>query len=313
MPLRAPADRMPLLHGKNVRDEWEWMREKVRSRVGVALGNSWNVVTDPELLYVYADDDSQKARLGNIIMWYMEAFCTNLESFVKTYGSIGTRELNMLCNTKTVELAPQEDDTKFAHGGLHIRNGELRLLFAEGSFGVNVSEVSRDIAGAVKVAAAACRVDNSAMININANARQSIRESYDPNIESVQSAMAVMVGTKRIELNPNFEANAALLAGAGPKVRDDWDKVLGLASLDYFSSLTDQLSRAGFEHDRLLQTGFQEEVFENIILLRVVEKLQKTGQYHEVLVEDGVLVIQTTPESFWVNTSDVGSEILEIL
>ncbi|KIW27785.1 uncharacterized protein PV07_07493 [Cladophialophora immunda] len=312
MPLKAPADKLPLAVRKNVRDEWESKKPEIEARISKALGEAWTVTTNPHLLYVYTDDESYKARIGDVIMWYMEPFCSNLESFVEKYGDDGKSELNALCPKHQVELAPQDHDdhTKFTYGGLQIQDGVLRLLFAEGNLAVNVSDVSRDFHEALKTAAAGGGSGSGTAFNINA--RQSVREGYDPEIGAVQKAIGELVGAPGIRLTPNFEANAAVLAAAGAQVRDDWDKVLGRASLAYFDGLKYQLERAEFEGDDMLQDGFQEGVAKNEISLHVVGKLQK-GHYHEVLVEDGVLVIQTTPEYFWTNTSDVGSEILEIL
>ncbi|KIX95290.1 uncharacterized protein Z520_08807 [Fonsecaea multimorphosa CBS 102226] len=259
----------------------------------------------------------------------MDAFCTNLESFISKYGHDGKSELNTLCSKHQVELAPQthEDDTGFTYGGLQIsKDGALRLLFAEGNLGVNVSDVSRDFHEALKTATTTTTTTTTSSSSsspssggrsaFNITARQSVRESYDPEISATQRAIGSLVGAPDIRLVPNFEANAAVLAEAGTlgKVRDDWDKILGAASLAYFEGLKYQLERAGFKDDDLLQEGWKEGVSKGEISLRVVDKLQSTkGQYHEVLLEHGVLVIQTTPEYLWTNTSDVGSEILEIL
>ena len=101
-----------------------------------------------------------------------------------------------------------------------------------------------------------------------------------------------------------------MLAKAGDKCRPDWDKIMGQATLAYFDGLKDQLARAGFKGDDMLQEGFQEGVSKNEISFRVVEK---SDSYNETLLEDGILVLQTTPEYFWSNTGDVGSNILEIL
>ncbi|KIW76401.1 hypothetical protein Z517_11147 [Fonsecaea pedrosoi CBS 271.37] len=297
MPLKAPADKLPLAVRKNVRDEWESKKPEIEARISKTLGEAWTVTTNPNQLYMYTNDESYKSRIGNIIMWYMEPFCSNLESFVATYGDDGKSELNTLCPKHQVELAPQEDDTKFTYGGLQIKDGVLRLLFAEGYLAANVSDVSRDFNDALTKAAAAgggagsSGSGSSSAFNINA--RQSVRESYDPKIGDLQQAIGSLVGVPDILLNANFEANAAVLAAAGAQVRADWDRILGRVSLDYFDGLKYQLERAGFKDDDMLQEGFQEAVTKREILLRVVDKLQK-GTYHEVLVEDGVLVIQVS-------------------
>ncbi|ETI24879.1 hypothetical protein G647_04249 [Cladophialophora carrionii CBS 160.54] len=308
MPLKSPVDKLPLAVRKNVRDEWESKRPEFEAKISKTLGQPWTVTTNPNLLYVYTDDDSYKSRIGEIITWYIEPFCYNLESFVQSYGDDGKAELNSLCSEHRVELAPQTEDTTFTYGGLQIKDGVLRLVFAEGSLAVNVNDVSQGFQEALKSAAAS----SGGASAFNINARQSVRESYDPEIGALQKAIGELVGVPNIQLNPNFEQNAAVLTQAGDKVRSDWDKVLGSATLSYFDGLKYQLERAGFKGDDMLQEGFQEGISKNEIAFRVVEKL-KNGSYHETLVEDGVLVMQTTPENFWTNTSDIGSKILDIL
>jgi hypothetical protein len=192
-----------------------------------------------------------------------------------------------LCSKHQVELAPQTEETTFTYGGLHIKDGVLRLVFAERSLAVNVNDVSQGFQEALKSAAAS----SGSASAFNINARQSVRESYDPEIGAFQKTIGELVGVPDIKLNPNFEQNASVLAQAGDKVRSDWDKVLGGATLAYFDGLKYQLERAGFKGDDMLQEGFQEGVSKNEILFRVVEKLEKSN-YHETLVEDGVLVMQ---------------------
>lgn len=61
----------------------------------------------------------------------------------------------------------------------------------------------------------------------------------------------------------------------------------------------------------MLQEGFQDAVTKGEISLRVVSELE--SGYHNVKVEDGTLLIHTTPATWWVNMDDVGSKILDIL
>lgn len=62
----------------------------------------------------------------------------------------------------------------------------------------------------------------------------------------------------------------------------------------------------------MLQEGFQDVVSKGEISLQVVEKLA-SGSYNNVKTEDGVLVIEVTPATWWSNVDDVGSKILDIL
>lgn len=62
----------------------------------------------------------------------------------------------------------------------------------------------------------------------------------------------------------------------------------------------------------MLQEGFQDAVSKGEVSLVVVEKLA-SGAYHDIKVEDGVLLIRVTPSTWWSNIDGVGSEILDIL
>jgi hypothetical protein len=219
----------------------------------------------------------------------MEPFVSNLESFVKSYGDDGKAELNTLCPEHRVELVPQED-TKFSYGGLQIKDGVLRLVFAEGNVGVNVSGISTNFHEAIKDAPTAA---GSNAVAYNIIARNSVREDYEKPVVALQESIGKLVGVPGIVLKPNFENNATALANAGDKVRDDWDSVLGRSSLSYFEGLESNLKYAGFKDDDMLQEGFQEGVHKNEILLRVADKLV-SGSYHEILIDDGVLVIQVS-------------------
>lgn len=72
------------------------------------------------------------------------------------------------------------------------------------------------------------------------------------------------------------------------------------------------MKRAGFKDDDMLQEGIQEAVTKGEISLQVVDKLA-SGNYNCVILEDGSLVMQTTPANWWSNVDDVGSNILDIL
>ncbi|KEF59413.1 uncharacterized protein A1O9_04257 [Exophiala aquamarina CBS 119918] len=307
VPVPNPAaDKLPLAVRKNVRDEWESKKPEIEERISKALGETWTISVNPNLLYANTDDEGRKSNIGAVIYWYFEPFATNVESFVQSFGDDGKAELNNLVSEHRVEFVPQ-DETTFTYGGLQIKDGVLRLVFALGNLAVNVSDVSRDFTDALKKAAA-----SGSGNAFNIVARNAVREDYDTNIEAIQEAIGKLVGVPDIKLNGNFEKNAAALAKAGDKVISDWDRGFGDGTYGYFEGLKGQLEYKGFKDDDMLQEGFQEGVSKNEIQLRVVDKLTK-GSYHELFIEDGVLVIQTVPENWRTNVSYVGEDILEIL
>jgi hypothetical protein len=214
----------------------------------------------------------------------MDAFMYNLQRFANTFGDDGKSELNTVCSKHQLVIAPQ-DTTKFTYGGLDIKDGVLRLVFQETNLGTNVSDVSAEIAKALKDAPPA---PGASAFNIVA--RNSVRDNYDPKIEALRSAIATLVNMPSLKLNPNFEHNSSMLAKTASD-HETWDRQIGAATLDYFSSVESALKREGFGGDDMLQEGFQEVISKGEICFRIVDKLNK-GTYNEVHAEDGVLYIQ---------------------
>jgi hypothetical protein len=229
----------------------------------------------------------------------MDSFMYNLKRFIDTFGDDGKSELNTVCSKHQLVIAPQ-DTTKFSYGGLDIKDGVLRLVFQEANLGTNVSDVSTEIAKALKDAPPA---PGASAFNIVA--RNSVRDNYDPKVEEVRSAIATLVNMPSLKLNPNFEHNSSMLAKTASD-HETWDKQIGAATLDYFSSVESVLKREGFGGDDMLQEGFQEVISKAEICFRIVDKLNK-GTYNEVHVEDGVLYIQVRriSQTLWVHQRNV--------
>ena len=216
----------------------------------------------------------------------MDALVYNIKGFVNVFGEDGKGEINTVCSKHKIVFAPQ-DTTQFTYGGLDVKDGALRLVFAENYLGTNVSDVSAGISKALKDAPAA---PGASAFNIDA--RNSVREKYDPNVEEVRSSIAALVNMPNLKLNPNFEHNASMLAKTADQ-HSSWDMQIGAATLAYFSGLEGQLQSAGFKGDDMLQEGFQEGVDKGEICFRIVDKLTK-GTYNEVVIENGVLYIQVS-------------------
>src|SRR5262245_56999672 len=84
---------------------------------------------------------------------YMEPFVDNLSEFLKSFGDDGKSELNSYCSKHQLVLAPQET-TDFTYGGLEVKDGTLRIVFAEHYLGTNAYSISREIGDALKNAPA---------------------------------------------------------------------------------------------------------------------------------------------------------------
>ncbi len=141
-------------------------------------------------------------------------------------------------------------------------------------------------------------------------ARHSIKSDYEPKIDALVEKARKLLHNKEFEFVPGFEALGAKLKG-GKDVRDDWETNLGSFSMSYFGSFVDALEREKFGDDELLREGFEEGVTKNKIELRLVDKLE--SGYNQILLDDGVLVIQTTPDKWGTNIHYAAEKLVDIL
>ena len=233
---------------------------------------------------------------------------------MEDYGDEGKAELNQLAYSHTILIAPTSDP-KITYSSCDIVDGSLRNVFAKSCLGTNVLDATSDIASAINIASSAA----GATSPLDFIARSNIKRVWDPKADELQSQFCTILACPVITLTPNFERNAAALerfdkANKKTKypLREDWLSRIGEWTLEYFEGAKDTLEYKGFDKDDMLQEGFKDVIEKNEIELRVVEKLVK-GSYNEVVVENGVLIIQTLPETWMANIGDAAENILDVL
>jgi hypothetical protein len=199
-------------------------------------------------------------------------------------------------------------ERKNTYCGVDIKDGVLRILFTEGNLGTNVDNALEYIEKALNAAAASS--DGAGVLNYTA--RNSVKQEWEPHAEQLQKDIAEQTHNADIKLNPNFEAVAAKLK-TGKDVRDDWPQNLGGFMKKYFESLLYFLKYNKFQEDDLMYEGFNEQVSKNEVIFRIVDKVTGPSSYSQCLIEDGVLVLQTTPANFGTNVDYVAEKIVDIL
>ena len=226
--------------------------------------------------------------------------------------------MNDLAFNHTIVLEPT-DDKKIRYCSCDISNGSLRILFAKQylSYNTNDATLPEKIAQAVNNAGIATSSGSGTGIPLDFDAKSSIRSEYESKIGDVKKKLEKVLGLPVLTLSPNFEHNFTVLskhaqAGGSEDLQREWQKRFGMATLSYFEGLAHQLDCAGFVKDEMMQEGFHDAVEKNEIQLRVVDRMVK-GTYNEVIIENGVLIMQTIAKKWATNTSQVGQEVLEIL
>jgi len=186
-----------------------------------------------------------------------------------------------------------DEDNRFNYCGVDVHEGKLRLVFHPDKLGTNISQcLDRDV---LAKALNDAPPPEGSTATLSFAARSSIRQSYDPKIESVRARVAEILARPDIKFNPNFEENFAKLQ-AESKVkktglRKDWETVLGSYTFLYFKGLASQLEWQKFPDDELLQEGFNDVADKGEVVLRIVDKLE-SGSYNEAVIQDGVLYLQ---------------------
>lgn len=300
-----PADKLPLAVRKNVRDEYETKRADFEEQISKLLGTAWKVNINPNAIWVYAEERSYgRDSLGACLASYVSDAIYNLKYFLEKHGDQGKDEINTVCSAHTLTLAFDESG-KIRYCGCDVHDGNLRMLFQENNLGTNISHALQELEDALSAANA-----NPAL---SYSARHSITKEWDSEAAELQKKIGVQLNNDKIIISPNFEKVYAALKDE--KVvhddRPDWEKQLGYMVMQYFKGLLYTLEYQKFGSDDMLQEGFAEAVDKGEIKFRVVKKLT-SGSYNSV-VEDGVLYMQTIPEKWGTNCSDVASKIVDLL
>lgn len=189
---------------------------------------------------------------------------------------------------------------------MDIESGILRLLFHPNNLGTNINAVADDLPNVLSSAP-----QPAGAPSLSFAARHSIATEYDPKIGALLSKAQTALQNPNLKFEPGFEELGKMLK-VGKDVRDDWEHNLGAFARGYFESFTDVLERNKFGDDELLREGFEEGVEKGAVKLRIVEKLVK-GSYNEILLEEGTIVMQTTPQNWGTNIYDTAAKLVDIL
>lgn len=253
---------------------------------------------------------------------YFESAISRLDNFIgyEGHGTEGVTEINKSCPAHILCMEP-DVAKKNSYCGVDIKEGKLRILFTEGNLGTNINDALSKLGEALNEASSA---DSMSYI-----ARNSIKQEWDSKVEELQKGIAEQLHNPNVKLTPNWEANFAAMKNAKDVGYSEWQSRFGDFTNRYFEALRWSLQSKGFKDDDMLYEGFGEGVPKGEIVFRIVEKLQK-GSYNEILLEDGVLVMQvsslaslfglttltsdqTTPKSWGTNVDDIASRIIDIL
>ena len=244
---------------------------------------------------------------------YVDSAIYQLKYFEQYHHEEGVKELNDICSAHVLTM-DVDLDKKFSYCGCVVDDRKLVIVFNRDNLGTNSSEAlsTNNLLQALNEAPPA----EGNTSKISHAARTGIRQDYDPKIEDVRAKIAKMLGKDDFKLEPNWDDTFAKLSAEkkrkGNSLDDAWESRLGYYTFSYFDGLQWMLDSKKFGDDDMLQEGFNEAVDKGEIAFRIVDKL-KYGSYCEVVVEDGVLYIQTLADKWGTNATYAAESIIDQL
>ena len=244
-----------------------------------------------------------------------------------------------MAHTHTLIIAHingDEADPATPRNGCDIVDGVFRIVFKDCNLDTNISFACERINDAIARAddlatqAYAAGQPGAAVSALNFEDRSDIARNWDAKLPALQAEFQDILKAPVFTLSPNFEHNAAKLlawekahprdrtgASSSAELRDDWRGQMGESTFKYFEDAKTRLIDENFGTDDLLQEGFGDAIDKNEIALRVVDSLSKdaisSNSSCELLIENGVAIIQTIPTSWTVNCHHAFENIVGML
>ncbi|KAJ4159795.1 uncharacterized protein LMH87_007737 [Akanthomyces muscarius] len=297
-----PAEKLPLAIRKDIRDSWESKKEEYEKELSEILGQTWTVDIDPKNIYPYGADGSwAKESTGAMIAEYVRCAVNGLRRYIDKHGDDGKQEINQVASAHNLVM-DIDVDNKISYCGAGITSsGQLAILWQEGNLASNIDDVFNE----KKITTALNEVPSEGM---GYETRLDIKKNYEADIGEVNTQINTIL-KKDYTLEPGFEAAYAKLSGTKANFKEN----LGSFVYYYYNALAKALVRHKFDADDMLQEGFNEAVESGKIAFRIVDASQMKQSSSEVVIEDGVLYIQTSPDSYGSNIDNVADKLVDQL
>lgn len=296
---KPALEKLPLAVRKDLRDNFEAEKEDWETQISDLLGAPFKINFNANEVWAYASDGSSA---GSIFANYAKGFIDALKYFLDKFGDIGKEYFNQTVTQSELSLGVNTLGEKAPVISAEIKDGVFRILFRSDCLGYNTSSIYETIVPAI---------EGVPREGFSLQAKHSIEENYNSEIEELQKEIGEILAMPDVILDPNFEENyQALVKG---KKDQDWQRNFGATHFAYFKDgLKWQLEYQKFKGDEMLQEGLAETLTSKTFKIRVVDKLNK-GYCNEVVLENGVMYLQSTPDKWYYNTSDMGSGLVDLL
>jgi len=299
---KPAIEKLPLAARKDLRDNYENKKAELETKVAEQLGiDSFTSNINPNEVWAYNKDE--RSSIGGTLYRYLDGFTDAVRWYVEKFGDIGKEHFNDAVTQHELTVAVNPIGDKAPTIDCEIKDGVFRILFNHQSLGSNTGYINDYFINAIQ---------NVPREGLSVKAKYSVDKYWEAEAEELTEKLETITGLKGLVLEPNFEANFKAIVA---QQKDDrWHENFGRGTFAYFDDgLKYQLERQGFNGDEMLQEGLAEVATAKKFGLRVVEKTQKPNAYSEIVIEEGEVWIQIAPEKWWVNVSDAGAGLVDLL
>ncbi|KAJ7594065.1 hypothetical protein C8J56DRAFT_1121187 [Mycena floridula] len=241
-------------------------------------------------------DNFEADKKNQIVCWlcllrvyltrYTKGFIDALKHLNTKFGEKGKALFNRACTQSELTVTVNTLGVKAPYVLAEFLDGVFRILFKNDYLGSNASSLYDCILPAI---------DNVPTEAFSLRAEHSIDKHFHVEIDELKEKLVDILAMPNLVLDPNFEeVYQALLVGK--KEEKDWRNSFGL----------------GFKGDDMLQEGLVEVASTSTFKVRVVPKLVKR-YCNEVVIEDGIVYLQTTVDKWSYNISSMGEGLIDLL
>ncbi|CEJ92288.1 hypothetical protein VHEMI07948 [[Torrubiella] hemipterigena] len=302
-----PVEKLPLAQRKDVRDNFDNKKADMEKELSSALGQAWTIDVNINAIYPYAPNDNYGQHSpGSMTAEYIDSAIRRIKYYKDKFGADGVDELNKAATAHVLTI-DMDLEEKFTYCGPKISDdGKLVILINPNNVACNIDDaINND-----KLTAALNEAPGASSAALSFVARQGIAQDYDTQIGEVKETLKKQLG-KDITLEPNFEEAFAKLKANG--LATEYESRLGSFVYLYFKSVARALEYNNVSKDEMVLEALEEEMGENKIAFRLLDKGGLSSGYGEAKFEGGVVYVQTDIDHYGSNIDDAANKILDQL
>jgi len=307
----APALPKPsLLARKDIRDEFDAHLPDLTQTINNLLKETYVVeINFPQLFAHCVAVDSGQNYVGSTAKSYLDGFIDNLKKYTgEGEFDEAIQTFNSLVTERKITIAA---DNKFSYEGCSIKNGVFEINYNSKAYGSNNSYACSYMGKEIDRALFA-----KSPYALPLLLKKGIRDDWTAQKETVTQGIQEELLGAEVKLMADVEGIWKLMVDAKNSKQDvDLESIapnFGSYLFQYFDGFRYQVEYQ-FKKDDLMVEGFTDAVPTGEIWVEVVPKDEMKSGYNECKIENGKVILRTTPLYWGTNSSYVAQNLSSLL